>query len=58
VSIRIELENIQATKGRSLVKLSSKGSKVTMKNVDTWDVENVTSTSNGAETDKENVNKR
>jgi len=58
VSFRIELENIQATKGRSLVKLSSKGSKVTMKNVDTWDVENVTSTSNGAETDKENVNKR
>lgn len=58
VPFRIELENVQATKGRSLVKLSSKGSKVTMKDVDTWDVDNVTSLAGGAKADKQNVNKR
>lgn len=45
---RVELENVQASEGQSLVKLSSKGSRVTMKNVNTWDVKNVTSISNGA----------
>lgn len=58
VPFRVELENVQAIEGHSLVKLSSKGSKVTMKDVNTWDVDNVTSLSNGAKTDKENVSKR
>ncbi len=55
---RIELENVQGNKGHSLVKLSSKGSKVKMKNINTWDVDNVTSLANGAEAKKDNVTKR
>lgn len=54
---RVELFHVRGVNGRSLVKLSSKGSRVTMDDVVTWKVKSLTSKSNGAESKQGEVYK-
>ncbi|QQL45808.1 pectate lyase [Sulfuriroseicoccus oceanibius] len=49
----IELHNVRATNGTSLVKLTSKGSRAKLRNVVTWGVTHVARVSNGASVDHE-----